>query len=84
MDEVKSFMRFIIPGLTVLIVSLLLFVLSGDLNFNEIDLTSFEKIIVLFVSSGALGYLISNIYFPLIWLKPFSKMLCDSQVQICV
>ena len=77
MDEVKRFMRYVIPGINMIIILLLFLIITKDISAEDIKIGLFQNVLIMFFASGILGYILSNIYFPVIWTKPFSFMLCN-------
>ncbi|MBK7095077.1 MAG: hypothetical protein IPH57_08540 [Saprospiraceae bacterium] len=74
MEESKRFLRYVIPGL------IFIFQIGLVLEFTDVKIITdqetqdFYKIIItLFISSGLLGYLFSNLYFFVHWNIDFKK-----------
>lgn len=70
MEEARRFLRYILPGLVFIIVVLAtLFVADYEKSLWIIGKTdSIGNALGMFVISGGLGYIISNIYFYLYWI----------------
>ena len=76
MDEIRRFLRFTLPGLAASLIGLGLLWLSGaDLAgwLGSKDLLA--KFAGIFVASGALGYLLANLYFAIRWIPWLRKWL---------
>jgi len=76
MNEIKKFLRYSIPGLVSFIIFIVVFILSNNILLRFPDTIDYLKnndfnflgiIIGSFVAFGTLGYIFSNIYFPIIW-----------------
>jgi len=66
MDEVKRFMRYVIPGINMIIILLLFLIITKDISAEDIKIGLFQNVLIMFFASGILGYILSNIYFPVI------------------
>ena len=83
MNEIRRFLRYTLPGLAVALIALGalwqidLFPpgLSGKNNL-------LAKFVGLFIASGALGYLLANIYFIIRWFPPLQKLLVINHKRI--
>ena len=77
MDEVRRFIRYSLPGLACALQLLILLGISKcyfgkpDISLNDINLAG--AAFVAFFISGALGYILSIIYFALYWKWPLKK-----------
>lgn len=79
MKDVRSFLRYILPGLVFsiwLLISLLISDTDKTICFlKEVNEKNIIGVIAAtFLSSGALGYIFSVVYWVLYWLKPFLKI----------
>lgn len=89
MDDARRFFRYVIPGLTFIIELSLFFLLSNPEKFlHEIikmfsnrDL-GFGAPFVLFIASGALGFLLGIIYHFLYWLPIIRRHMVDHSPMI--
>lgn len=64
MDEAKRFIRYVIPGLCFFVQ---LFVIKSIWQIDLNDFFSLNEGFVIFLASGAIGFLVSNLYFLLFW-----------------
>ncbi|MCK5119102.1 MAG: hypothetical protein KAQ78_05935 [Candidatus Latescibacteria bacterium] len=73
MNEIRRFLRYTLPGLAVALIVLGI-LWQMDLLTSDISDQSnlLAKFVGLFIASGALGYLLANIYFIIRW-APFLK-----------
>jgi hypothetical protein len=76
MDEIRRFLRYTLPGLAVTLIGF------GALRLLESIPDSWmggdgllAKFAGIFVASGALGYLLANLYFAIRWVPPFDRYL---------
>ena len=73
MKDAKNFLRFILPGITSIILLLIALKISDSDSFNRIsnftdsNSKSIGVVIGLFLTSGGLGYIYSQIYWGLNW-----------------
>lgn len=74
MNDARRFMRFVLPGLASVIMLLIaLFISDGSKMSFFFDSKSSNYVGVifgLFLASGALGYIFSNIYWAIFWIGP--------------
>lgn len=72
MEEARRFLRYVLPGLLYLLETFILLLLSVDRNIlfpliKEIPTDNVAFPITVFIASGALGFLLSIIYYALFW-----------------
>ena len=73
MNDVRRFMRYILPGLACAIELLIALIFSIDININELknfDYIGIGAVFGVFLASGAMGYILSIIYFGIVWFTP--------------
>ena len=80
MEEVRRFLRFTLPGMACVIELLVALTISdfatikGFLSFVK-ENSAVGIAISFLLASGAIGYILANIYFALYWVKPFSDLI---------
>lgn len=82
MDEVRRFLRYTLPGLAAVIQFLIaLSITDACILFKILSVKdqtqSLGLTLTIFIGSGGLGYLFSNIYFFLYWWRPFNRFAID-------
>ena len=83
MEEVRRFLRYTLPGLATLLV---VFGIVGILRVKLPPWVSDKEILAwfvgVFVASGAIGYLMANLYFGLRWLPLLKRFLAIDHKEI--
>jgi hypothetical protein len=72
MDETRRFLRFVIPGLTIIFEGFLFAFLDDKLYFIQ-EYADFGTALMAFFASGLLGFLFSNVYYAIHWKIYLSK-----------
>jgi len=68
MNDVRRFMRYILPGLAYAIELLIALIFSKDIDINQLkDFDYIGVVFGVFLASGAMGYIFSIIYFGTLW-----------------
>ena len=78
MDEARRFLRYVLPGLVILLQVVFILLLNHDLEQIK-QYTDFGTAIIAFLASGIIGFLFSNLYYIIHWefylrSKSFSKL----------
>lgn len=78
MNDARRFMRLTLPGLSTVLMAVIAFSASGHFSqmqiITEPGLSEALGIVAgIFLASGALGYLLANLYFSLRWIYPLSR-----------
>lgn len=78
MNEVRRFLRFTLPGIACALQLIIAISISDKNQLNSFLGTATGKesiglVLAGFLASGALGYILSTIYFALYWLRPIAK-----------
>ena len=78
MNDVRRFMRLTLPGLSTVLMAVIAFSASGHFSqmqiITEPGLSEALGIVAgIFLASGALGYLLANLYFSLRWINTLSR-----------
>ena len=80
MDEIKRFMRYTLPGLVCTLQLIIAFIFSDTITvkcfYNNYLKSSndFGIVLGIFFVSGAIGYILSSIYFSIRWWEPISQL----------
>ncbi len=82
MDEVRRFIRYTLPGLTCITVLLLALLISDRTQvisflINVKEENAIGLILSTLLISGALGFILANIYFSILWLTPNNVIAID-------
>ncbi|MCK4661559.1 MAG: hypothetical protein KAT68_01735 [Bacteroidales bacterium] len=83
MNEIRRFLRYTLPGLTVTLVVFGALWYSGDIPSGLMSSENIlPKFIGIFISSGALGYFLANIYFAYRWI--FKKCFAINHLSVII
>jgi len=66
MDEARRFLRYVLPGLVILLQIVFILFLNGDLEQLN-HYTDFGTAVIAFLTSGIIGFLFSNLYYIIHW-----------------
>ena len=75
MDEIRRFLRYTLPGLATVLIGYISLYCSGAISTVWLNDHLLAKFIGIFVASGALGYLLANLYFSVRWSRPLNRWL---------
>ena len=71
MDDAQRFLRYVVPGLTLMVEFLGYLLISGNISFSQLIkwVNTVGIAVSAFLASGGLGFLLGAIYYPVVWLE---------------